>query len=594
MATYEVCVDWNNDGDFVDVTEDITIDVKWLTYERGVEAELERAATGTLTLAVRNETGKYSPEYTGSVLSPNLLPGRPVRVRVVHDAVTYTVFTGYIEKITPFPKEKTCEIFCTDGMDRLNRVPIEAPRRGAAAGIIIGKGTATKVSGVALTFAPGPPPTITRASGSFITDGYQPDMFVLVRAGPLGLDELNVSVHKIASAASSVTALVLTLTSNSVLAAEAATDPTLEQFGILIGILDEAGWPETKRSLDAGVDTLDLWWAHREKALDAIAKLMQAERSLAYVKGDGTFVYEDRHHRLKTGLGGAADHIASQGTFSNTMTEMEYEFSARTVRNIAQVTGHKRAAAALPATVLWGTRDTPRIEPNKALTIWAHLEQPATAIVSPVGGTDYGISATAAGVDSAALRANVAAVFTVYGQSVKMTFTSTNTQDVYIVNGSAPGTPAMSLIIRGQEYEDDEVFAKEEDAASQVAYGDRAIEIDNPFMGNFNSLQAYAEWLVSRYKNPQPDALQMHLLNSTSALWTQILAREISDRITLTVTDLGVSAKDYYINKMHHEMSEGGSIHKATWWLERVDETKYWLLEIAGYGELEQTTKVGF
>jgi len=150
------------------------------------------------------------------------------------------------------------------------------------------------------------------------------------------------------------------------------------------------------------------------------------------------------------------------------------------------------------------------------------------------------------------------------------------------------------MYIDGNAYEDDEVFSKHEDTTSKAAYGESAIAIDSPYVGQFGNIDAYAQWLLSRYKDTQPDFVQIHIVNSTSAILTQQLTREISDRITLTVGDLGISAKDFFINKMQHTLDMGGMLLKSTWWVERVDETKYWLLETTGYGELEQYTKVGF
>ena len=237
---------------------------------------------------------------------------------------------------------------------------------------------------------------------------------------------------------------------------------------------------------------------------------------------------------------------------------------------------------------------------NAAAGLLARTATTYVATGNSAGSFVFTISATAGGANDAALLANVPGIFTKYGQSVKMQFTNNNTKDVYIVPGTIDANYA--LYIDGNEYEDDEAFVRQEDATSKTAYGDRSIDIENPFVGAFNTLVAYAQWLVSRFKGinaagtlaPIPDNVRIHLTNGSSALLVQMLTREISDRITLTVTALGVSAKEYYINKIREEVSEGGMVHDCTWWLERADESKYWLLETAGYGELEQTTRIGF
>ena len=503
-ASYGVEVDWDNDGTWGESGEGITAYAKPLTTDRGRDSELESMVSGTLELILDNNDGRFSPENTASPLSPNVLPGRPVRVRAIDPSTgtIYNLFKGFIEAIIPHPEPeaKDCYLLCVDGMDRLSRVKIDAPSGGAFTDVKIGAD-------------PGPMETI----------------------------------------------------------------------------LDEAGWPVADRTLDVGIDTLDVWWAHRENALDATRKLMDGEKSLAYIDEAGKFVYEDRHHRLKDGLGGATDHLTSQATFSDTMTKMDYGFSARTVRNRAAVTGHKRVAKA--SAYLWGTQDRPRVPANGTLTVWAVFAEPVSGITASAATTDWRAN-TASDSSGTNLTTSVSIVSTLYGQSVKMVITNAATQDVYMVPGTSD--PNDTLRIRATAYDEDNIVGQSEDTASQTAYGDRSIDVDVPFAGSFTFVQSYADWLVSRLKDAQADTVRMHLVNSSAALLTQILSRKISDRITITATALGISAKAYYINRIKHQIDEGFTRHRCEFTLERVDETKYWLLQIANYGELEQTTRIGF
>ena len=503
---YDVEVDWNNDGDFEDTYDDITADVLTtgahkMVWERGRESELERMATGTLEIVVKNADGKYSPENASSVLSPNLLPGRPIRVRASRDGTIYNLFKGRIEKYVPHPNldEQVCYILATDGLDQLARVEITSPSGGPRSSVLIGA-------------TPGP------------------------------LDD----------------------------------------------ILDDSNWPAADRTIDAGIDSLDQWWAHKEAALTAIQKLMETEKSLAYVDERGYFVYEDRHHRLKS------DHLTSQATFTNTMERMDYEFSARTVRNRARVTGTKRVAPGSDA-YIWGTQDRPLVPPGGATTeidVWAILANPVSQITGPVSGTDWRAN-TASDATGTYGTSDVTVTATLFGaQAVRLRIRNNGTQPLYIVPGTA-GSPD-TLRFQGREYDEDDILAVSDDSTSRTAYGDRSIQVETPYLGGWNNLYNYASWLVSRYKDPQPDSERMRIANASDALMTQILTRKISDRITVTNTKLGITAKDRFIDKMRHEVSDGGKHHRVTWWLERVDETIYWILGQAGYSELGQTTALGF
>ena len=107
--------------------------------------------------------------------------------------------------------------------------------------------------------------------------------------------------------------------------------------------------------------------------------------------------------------------------------------------------------------------------------------------------------------------------------------------------------------------------------------------------------QDYCNYLISRLKNP-PGDIVLTVLNKDAAHLTQILNRELSDRITVTCAKLGITAKDYYINKMEHEILNGGKIHQATYSLSEIgDEGEFWCLGVSKLGDLGgQTTRLGY
>ena len=89
----------------------------------------------------------------------------------------------------------------------------------------------------------------------------------------------------------------------------------------------------------------------------------------------------------------------------------------------------------------------------------------------------------------------------------------------------------------------------------------------------------------------------MMLINGTTALQTQLLARKISDRITITSADLGITTKDYFIERVEHRVSDSGLRHEATFILSRADEAAqavFWVLGEAGFGELGEKTVLVF
>ena len=59
------------------------------------------AQIGTCTLVLDNSTQRYSPDYVSSPLFGNVLPRRPIRIQATDGVSVWTIFAGYIERITP-------------------------------------------------------------------------------------------------------------------------------------------------------------------------------------------------------------------------------------------------------------------------------------------------------------------------------------------------------------------------------------------------------------------------------------------------------------------------------------------------------------
>lgn len=76
---------------------DISAFCRGFNISRGRSSVLDRFDTGTGTIIVENVDGRFDPINTSSPYSPNLKIGTPVRIQVVHSAVTYTLFRGMVD-----------------------------------------------------------------------------------------------------------------------------------------------------------------------------------------------------------------------------------------------------------------------------------------------------------------------------------------------------------------------------------------------------------------------------------------------------------------------------------------------------------------
>lgn len=64
----------------------------------GKQYELDRVEAGELVLTLKNRDGRFDPTNTAGPYYPNLQPMRRIRVRLVWAAVTYDLFRGYVER----------------------------------------------------------------------------------------------------------------------------------------------------------------------------------------------------------------------------------------------------------------------------------------------------------------------------------------------------------------------------------------------------------------------------------------------------------------------------------------------------------------
>jgi len=110
------------------------------------------------------------------------------------------------------------------------------------------------------------------------------------------------------------------------------------------------------------------------------------------------------------------------------------------------------------------------------------------------------------------------------------------------------------------------------DAASlaKIGYVD-APTISTPYLTSDSQADALALWIVSQTKSPKPPMYGMQIDNREASLLTQILSRELVDRITVNATRGGTSG-DYMIDSLAEtiDFSPGKPpAHSVQWLLSR-------------------------
>ena len=179
-ATYTVelaTADGANPSTFTDITSY----VQSVAITRGRDDVLSQVQTGTARVTLINEDGRFSPGYTLSPIYGDVATMRAVRIRGTFASVTYDLYYGYIQSITPVPNPnvRTCTLDLADGFAWLDLAVTTPTYTSAATGTAIG---------VALDSASWPAGLRDLATGqSTITPSYT-DQSVLSQIQGIGID----------------------------------------------------------------------------------------------------------------------------------------------------------------------------------------------------------------------------------------------------------------------------------------------------------------------------------------------------------------------------------------------------------------------
>jgi len=92
-------------GSFDALYSDVSADVQAITIRRGRDDNLSNFTAGEAIITLRDLEGTYSPLNASSPLSPNVLPGRPVRIAATFGGTEYGQFRGFVRSIEYDPSQ---------------------------------------------------------------------------------------------------------------------------------------------------------------------------------------------------------------------------------------------------------------------------------------------------------------------------------------------------------------------------------------------------------------------------------------------------------------------------------------------------------
>ena len=339
--------------------------------------------------------------------------------------------------------------------------------------------------------------------------------------------------------------------------------------------------------------------------LGELAQVVASELGYAYQRGTGTVVFEARSSRINT-----TDAV----TLTDDMQSITVMNDRADLLTRVQVTTHPRTVDTSNV-VLYQLKTVTEVPINGTLDLLGPYTDPdaratrvgGTSMVTPVATTDFLMNSLADGTGT-----NLTSLFTVTaalgGNGVRWTIANNATVVGFITKLQARGLGI---------YDYEHTVAEASDTALATAYGDTVAVLDMPMQSDPAVGIDAARYLLALYGAQEigvwalgtsgaselgittqlsyfsrTAAASVRLAPRTAALQTQILVRDVGDRIGVNETVTGV-ASSYYIQSVDLEVTAPG-IPMVTWGLAPASAQTYWALGTAGYSELGSTTWLSY
>lgn len=305
--------------------------------------------------------------------------------------------------------------------------------------------------------------------------------------------------------------------------------------GTAIGlVLDAAGWTGP-RAIDPGATVIPYWWEEGSSPAAAVDKLVNSEGwpAVAYVEG-GTFVFRDRHHRIRSAASTTSQamfsYIYPAGTgpgydYKIVKNTFEYDHGLKSIYNSATFSVDQRKTTDIIE--VWSSEDPIAMAAGETRTIFAQPEDPAFNVTAPTAE---------AGDIVAAVGTFTATVDRTSGQKfiIVITCVGSGTVDRLALRGNS--LPVART-----------VQASASDAGSIGRYKESRWTEDVGWAGAYDA-QAIADRIVAIYADNRPRiSFTVFAFNDRHA--SRMLALRISDRITIRNDVLGVNG-DFQVEKL--------------------------------------------
>lgn len=594
---------------------------------RGRSKEHDAAGMASFVTSLDNADGRFSPRNTGSPYYPNWTAYKRMRVTLVFNAVTYTLFTGVLTdiKVGPEAGEQLCEITIRDYMYNLSRTDIKRPlMRDQFTGDIInrllddaegsegrekvtnpifhsdlstystfGTATITRMTTDPILEGPAACQVITSAANSGLLWTAPTDLGGLTvraaayvkpeRDADIGANvrlELHDEVGLVQGTGNVPLSSRDLWTRMSVEGTYAGTSEFVKisapvsgtQFRVGALHLTVANGAWLRNDIDQGQSQLRQYSYHRGPALPAIQEVRENELGgLFYFDGAGAAHFEDRTFRWRKDRS-----LTPQSTFDE---RGRLDYSEHGEDRIQEVVlDYPHYVDGEPGTVIWELDRVVQLPPGVTTKVEADYGGGLVRdTITPVAGTDFTINAAGDG-SGASMLGSVTFSFIDFGAGAQGSFTNSAANIVYLRTFRIRATPVRLAA--------DKTPARYTAASGPVLAS--TLTHDYALNGSEPAIQAWAQYLGDRYSTQRYRLAVRHFAafpqaDITASDIVPILARTVSDRVTHTNDNLPMSLKltaaAHYIDSIDLRCS--GESLEAAWRLSPVDDD-YWVLEEAG------------
>ena len=481
--------------------------VRDYSITRGRSSELDRVGAGQAVITVDSPSALFSPLNTSGSLSGSLLPGRSIKIAWAIPAFGMKITSGV----------------ATDEDDFIV---------SRADGDGIGPGGSAKYY---------------RFVGKIKSYSSEPDVSGQRNATLTCIDYFNeLQRHETRS--------TLYQTAKS---------------GCLAGsLLNDAGFYTACRVIADGQDIYKYAFFEKRKLDEVLVDIERTEYGFMYVRGDGAFVFHDRHYRSTT--------PTVTASFIDTMSGITYFRSDDDLATAAEVSFRPKIQKG--NTTVWTLQSPISINAKANASFFGAYIDPTTCQLTPALGIASGTANffTASDGTGTNVGTDFSTSFVAFAESFKFAASNAGSTTNWLSSFTVTGCPLTS-------YENS--TARAVDAAACKLYGLRTLTYGGQnLIHTSEKARDFARFLVNRFKDPANlDDTALTLVNDNSTNLRLMLLLELDDRIALSNTILNMSGVDFFIGKLDERWSTDQRFN-VTYQLERASTQNDFIVDSSDVG----------